>query len=126
MNFRFWHVVLISVICLLIPGLIGSQIGQEPKSVLAVIQLQALDGVSASDALLITHHVEEAVFRTGQYDLVERSRHHIALAVAGGAGISDLIEQLQDRISERHGFILEFHRMELYGRCGECRNKKKA
>jgi Fur family ferric uptake transcriptional regulator len=34
------------------------------------------------------------------------------------------IEQFQDRISERHGFALEFHRMELYGRCGDCRKKK--
>ncbi len=31
------------------------------------------------------------------------------------------IEALQDRVADRFGFELERHRLELYGRCGDCR-----
>ena len=30
------------------------------------------------------------------------------------------IEQLQNEVAARHGFVIENHRLELYGRCGQC------
>jgi Fur family ferric uptake transcriptional regulator len=34
---------------------------------------------------------------------------------------SERIEELQERVARRHGFEVEHHRLEIYGRCGECR-----
>jgi Fur family ferric uptake transcriptional regulator len=34
---------------------------------------------------------------------------------------SERIEELQERVARRHGFVVEHHRLEIYGRCGECR-----
>ncbi|MDD8025795.1 MAG: formylglycine-generating enzyme family protein [Acidobacteriota bacterium] len=66
--------VLNALICLVFPGWIDSQPGQTPKSVLAVIQLQEGNGVTTSDAMIVTTGVEESVLRTNQYILVEKSQ----------------------------------------------------
>ncbi len=34
---------------------------------------------------------------------------------------NDQIEALQQRVAERHGFVVTDHRLELYGVCGACR-----
>lgn len=36
---------------------------------------------------------------------------------------NEQIEQLQDSVAERFGFLLKSHRMELYGLCSDCRGK---
>ena len=44
--------------------------------------------------------------------------------VVGGATVqfvSPEVERLQDGIAAKHGFELNRHRHELYGRCGECK-----
>jgi Fur family ferric uptake transcriptional regulator len=69
-------------------------------------------------------------FATGgsSYEKTPDTHHDHLLCTACGRIVEfhePTIEQFQDRISERHDFVLEFHRMELYGRCGECRTRKK-
>jgi Fur family ferric uptake transcriptional regulator len=34
---------------------------------------------------------------------------------------NDRIEALQDAVAKRHGFEVESHKLELYGRCAQCR-----
>jgi Fur family ferric uptake transcriptional regulator len=34
---------------------------------------------------------------------------------------NERIEHLQERVAKRHGFEVESHRLELYGRCARCR-----
>jgi Fur family ferric uptake transcriptional regulator len=34
---------------------------------------------------------------------------------------NDRIEHLQERVAKQHGFEVESHRLELYGRCARCR-----
>lgn len=36
---------------------------------------------------------------------------------------NDQIEALQQRVAERHGFVVTDHRLELYGICGACRGR---
>jgi len=33
---------------------------------------------------------------------------------------NDEIERLQATVARRHGFLVESHRLELYGKCGDC------
>ena len=35
------------------------------------------------------------------------------------------IEELQEKIAERHGFLLQSHKHEMYGVCGDCQKKRK-
>jgi Fur family transcriptional regulator, ferric uptake regulator len=37
--------------------------------------------------------------------------------------VDDGIERLQEKLMKRHGFSLQYHRMNLYGICSECRKK---
>ncbi len=37
--------------------------------------------------------------------------------------VDETIEKLQDKLAEKHGFVLTGHRMYLYGICKECREK---
>lgn len=32
----------------------------------------------------------------------------------------EAIERLQERVAKKHGFAIESHRLELYGRCADC------
>jgi len=32
----------------------------------------------------------------------------------------DAIEELQENVTRRHGFLMKSHRLEIYGLCGEC------
>jgi Fur family ferric uptake transcriptional regulator len=36
---------------------------------------------------------------------------------------NEKVEGLQDEIAQKHGFLLHSHKMELYGTCGNCRQK---
>jgi Fur family ferric uptake transcriptional regulator len=39
---------------------------------------------------------------------------------------NDRIESLQENVAKRHGFEVESHRLELYGRCARCRRAAEA
>lgn len=39
---------------------------------------------------------------------------------------NDRIETLQDAVAKRHGFEVESHKLELYGRCARCRRSSRA
>lgn len=38
---------------------------------------------------------------------------------------NDRIEALQDVVAKRHGFEVESHKLELYGRCAQCRRSQR-
>lgn len=54
----------------------------------------------------------------------EAEHHDHLICVACGAIVEftdDRIEGLQDEVAAAHGFELTQHRLELYGRCADCR-----
>ena len=72
---------------------------------------------------------EERKFADGEtrYEPIARGGHHDHLICLGCGKIiefeDDAIETLQNRIADRYRFKIFHHRMELYGRCGECGRK---
>ena len=70
-------------------------------------------------------------FGDGQtrYEPAMRRHHHDHLICTGCGAIeefeSERIEELQDRVARRHGFEVEHHRLEIYGRCSRCRGGRK-
>jgi Fur family ferric uptake transcriptional regulator len=68
----------------------------------------------------------ERNFGTGQarYELAEFGTHHDHLICVGCNRIIEfedqLIEERQDQIAERHGFLVQRHRHEIYGLCADC------
>ena len=70
----------------------------------------------------------EIQFGDGQtrYEHVAEGEHHDHLVCTRCGAITefrnDTIEQLQDDIAKSYGFIIETHKMELYGQCAKCRN----
>ena len=40
--------------------------------------------------------------------------------------VSDEIERLQEQLMKRHGFLPQYHRMNLYGTCKECRSQEQS
>ena len=73
---------------------------------------------------------EERKFADGEtrYEPIARGGHHDHLICLGCGKIiefeEEAIETLQSRVADRYRFKIFHHRMELYGRCGECRVKK--
>jgi Fur family transcriptional regulator, ferric uptake regulator len=69
---------------------------------------------------------EELNFGDGQtrYESSSRVEHHDHLICRSCGAILEFedprIEQLQNEVAARHGFVIENHRLELYGRCGKC------
>ncbi len=69
---------------------------------------------------------EELNFGDGQtrYESSSRVEHHDHLICRNCGAILEFedprIEQLQNEVAARHGFVIENHRLELYGRCGKC------
>lgn len=69
---------------------------------------------------------EEVNFGDGQtrYESSSRMEHHDHLICRSCGAILEFedprIEQLQKEVAARHGFVIENHRLELYGRCGKC------
>jgi len=68
----------------------------------------------------------ERNFGSGQarYELAEFGTHHDHLICVDCSRIIEfedpLIEERQDQIAERHGFLVQRHRHEIYGLCADC------
>ncbi len=68
----------------------------------------------------------EVDFGDGQlrYEQDHRGEHHDHLVCTGCGAVfefvSDAIEKIQGGIARRHGFLIETHRLELYGLCAGC------
>lgn len=63
-----------------------------------------------------------------RYELADESSHHDHLICVGCGKIVEFeeprIEELQEQIAARYGFILESHKHEMYGTCADCRAKR--
>lgn len=61
-----------------------------------------------------------------RYELSNGTAHHDHLICTLCGAIVEFeepaIEELQRRIAERHGFVVDTHRHELYGTCAQCRS----
>lgn len=77
------------------------------------------------------HVVHEHRFGDGftRYEVADEDAHHDHLICLACGSITEfeepLIEELQERVAERHGFEVRSHKHELYGRCDECRREGK-
>lgn len=62
-----------------------------------------------------------------RYELADESSHHDHLICVECGKIIEFeepkIEELQERIAARHGFILKTHKHEMYGTCADCQAK---
>lgn len=62
-----------------------------------------------------------------RYESPFRRAHHDHLVCRRCGRIvefeNDQIEALQQRVAERHGFVVTDHRLELFGVCGACRGR---
>lgn len=62
-----------------------------------------------------------------RYELADDSSHHDHLICVDCGKIIEfeepLIEELQERIAARHGFIVKSHKHEMYGSCADCQAK---
>jgi Fur family ferric uptake transcriptional regulator len=73
--------------------------------------------------------VQEHKFGDGhtRYELSDDEHHHDHLICLECGTITEFeepaIEELQERIAARHGFQVQAHKHELYGRCADCRRK---
>ena len=74
----------------------------------------------------------EIHFGDGQtrYEHVAEGEHHDHLVCTRCGTIvefeNEAIEKLQDEVAGRHGFIIENHKLELYGLCAKCRKGREA
>lgn len=70
----------------------------------------------------------EMQFGDGQtrYEHAAQGEHHDHLVCTRCGAImefeNDDIEKLQNQIAESYGFIIQRHKLELYGLCAKCRN----
>jgi Fur family ferric uptake transcriptional regulator len=71
-------------------------------------------------------------FGDGQtrYEVAAGRAHHDHLICTRCGEIvefaNEQIEQLQEAVARRHGFEVERHRLELYGRCARCREARRS
>lgn len=69
----------------------------------------------------------EIQFGDGQtrYEHVAEGEHHDHLVCTRCGAIAEFeneaIEKLQDEVAKIHGFVIENHKLELYGICAKCR-----
>jgi Fur family ferric uptake transcriptional regulator len=65
-----------------------------------------------------------------RYEAAAGRRHHDHLICTSCGAIvefsNDDIEALQELVARRHGFAVESHTLELYGRCAHCRRVREA
>ena len=65
-----------------------------------------------------------------RYEAGAGREHHDHLICTGCGEIvefaNERIESLQELVARRHGFEVESHKLELYGRCARCRSAKEA
>jgi Fur family ferric uptake transcriptional regulator len=63
-----------------------------------------------------------------RYELADDTTHHDHLICVECGDITEFeepqIEELQDRIARKYGFLLRSHKHELYGVCARCRGAK--
>ena len=70
----------------------------------------------------------ETQFGDGQtrYEHVAEGEHHDHLVCTRCGTIvefeNETIEKLQEEVASTHGFLIERHKLELYGRCQKCRS----
>ncbi len=61
-----------------------------------------------------------------QYDNVSHKRHHDHLICTGCGKIVEFenceIERLQEEVATKNGFVIQTHKLELYGLCSSCRH----
>jgi Fur family transcriptional regulator, ferric uptake regulator len=61
-----------------------------------------------------------------QYDNVSHKGHHDHLICTGCGKIVEFenceIERLQEEVARRNGFVIQTHKLELYGLCASCRH----
>jgi Fur family ferric uptake transcriptional regulator len=75
--------------------------------------------------------VEERKFGDGftRYELADEEAHHDHLICVSCGKITEFeepqIEELQDKIAKRYGFVVQHHKHELYGICAECAKKQR-
>ena len=73
----------------------------------------------------------ECIFKDGmlRFEPVHGPKHHDHLVCERCGKIIEFeepkIEKLQEEVARRHKFLVDWHRMELYGLCAECRKKEK-
>lgn len=73
--------------------------------------------------------VQEHKFGDGftRYELSDEDAHHDHLICLECAKITEFeepsIEELQERVATRYGFLVKQHKHELYGVCAECQKK---
>jgi Fur family ferric uptake transcriptional regulator len=76
--------------------------------------------------------VEERKFGDGftRYELADGDAHHDHLICMDCGNITEfeepLIEELQERIAARYGFLVRHHKHELYGICRPCQERAAA
>ena len=62
-----------------------------------------------------------------RYELADESSHHDHLICVDCGRIVEFeepkIEELQEKIASRHGFLLKSHKHEMYGSCPDCQAK---
>ncbi len=62
-----------------------------------------------------------------RYELADESSHHDHLICVECGKIIEFeepqIEELQERVAARYGFVLKTHKHEMYGTCGDCQQK---
>jgi Fur family ferric uptake transcriptional regulator len=63
----------------------------------------------------------------GRFELMLGEQHHDHLICSRCGLIVEFenpqIEQLQNEVARRHGFVIENHRLELFGLCSDCTGK---
>ena len=76
--------------------------------------------------------VHERKFGDGftRYELADEDAHHDHLICLECGNITEfeepMIEELQERIADKHGFQVQHHKHELYGVCADCVKKRAA
>jgi len=105
--------------------LVGRVRAVDPRvSVATVYRTLKLLGESG---LAIPRHFDEGQTR---WESAVGRAHHDHLICSGCGTIvefaNDEIERLQALVARRHGFEVESHRLELHGRCGDCRRQATA
>ena len=67
-------IAILTCVTIITLGGFANAFGQEEKPIVAVIDLQALQGVSEPEALILSSRVLNELVKTGQYDVVERDK----------------------------------------------------
>ena len=79
----------------------------------------------ANAGLAVERRFEDGIAR---YEYAATRAHHDHLICTRCGAIVEFedeqIEQLQDAVARKNGFVVQDHRMELYGLCAGCRPKR--